>query len=373
MGIYLPDRQARYQRLDLFSRSMKKSTALLAILAVLTLVSCKTKKDAAPPSGPGAGGPAPAIEVEGLVVKTSSINEVVEASGTILANEATEIRPEISGRITQLNIREGAVVPQGSLLVKIYDGDLQAQLKKLQVQLQIAEKTEERQKELLKIGGIAQQDYDLSILQVSNIKADIELTRVNISKTEIRAPYTGRLGLKNISPGAYISPTTLVTTITQVSQMKIEFSVPEKYSSQIKNGLTLDFSIDGSSKEYKANILARESSVDENTRNLRIRAIVQGGADQYLVPGTFAKVRMILGENRNAIMIPSNAVIPQARNKQVAVYKGGIAAMVKVETGVRDSTNVQVVDGLSAGDTLVTSGLLFIKPGAKLKLSKIVN
>lgn len=352
---------------------MKKRTVFIAALALLTLFSCKSKKEAAPPPGPGPGAPAPAISVEGLVVKTSSINEVVEASGTILANEATEIRPEISGRITQLNIREGAVVPKGSLLVKIYDGDLQAQLNKLVVQLQIAEKTEERQKELLKIGGIAQQDYDLSILQVSNIKADIELTRVNISKTEIRAPYTGRLGLKSISPGAYISPTTLITTITQMNQMKIEFSVPEKYSAQINNGLTLDFMVDGSSKPYKANILARESSVDQNTRNLRIRAIVQGGSDQFLVPGTFAKVRMILGENKNAIMIPSNAVIPQARNKQVALFRGGTAAMVDIETGVRDSTSVQVLDGLKAGDTLVTSGLLFIKSGAKLKLSKIVN
>jgi membrane fusion protein (multidrug efflux system) len=352
---------------------MKKRTVFIATMALLTLFSCKSKKDAAPPPGQGPGSPAPVISVEGLVVKTSSINEVVEASGTILANEATEIRPEISGRITQLNIREGAVVPKGSLLVKIYDADLQAQLNKLLVQLQIAEKTEERQKELLKIGGIAQQDYDLSTLQVSNIKADIELTRVNISKTEIRAPYNGRLGLKSISPGAYISPTTLITTITQMNQMKIEFSVPEKYSAQINNGLTLDFMLDGSTKSYKANVLAREGSVDQNTRNLRIRAVVQGGADQFLVPGTFAKVRMILGENSNAIMIPSNAVIPQARNKQVALYRGGMASMIDIDTGIRDSSNVQVLSGLKSGDTLVTSGLLFIKPGAKLKLSKIVN
>lgn len=353
---------------------MKKRIVSVAALVVLTLFSCKSKKESAPAAGAGpGGGPAPAIEVEGMVVKTQAINEVVEASGTILANEATEIRPETSGRITQLNIREGAIVPKGSLLVKIYDGELQAQLKKLQVQLQIAEKTEERQKELLKIGGIAQQDYDLSILQVSNIKADIELTKVNISKTEIRAPYTGRLGLKNISPGAYISPSTLVTTITQVNQMKIEFSVPEKYSAQINNGMTLDFTTEGAAKAYRANVLARESTVDETTRNLRIRALVQGGADQYLIPGSFAKVRMILGENKNAVMIPSNAVIPQARKKQVAVYHGGVATMTDITTGIRDSTNIQVLDGLQPGDTLVTTGLLFIKPGAKLKLSKIVN
>jgi len=352
---------------------MSKKSVLVALFACLAIVSCKNKKDAsALAPGAGSSAPASAIEVEGMVVKSSTINEIIESSGTILANESTEIKPEISGRITQLNIKEGAIVPQGSLLVKIYDEDLQAELKKLLVQLQIAEKTEERQKELLKIGGIAQQDYDLSILQVSNIKADIELTRVNIGKTEIRAPYNGRLGLKNISPGAYVSPANVLTTITQVNHMKIEFSVPEKYSSQIRNGMSLEFTTEGSEKTFKASILARESSVDEATRNLRIRAIVQDG-DQFLVPGSFAKVKMILGRNDNALMIPTNSVIPQARNKQVAVYRDGIADMVPITTGVRDSTDVQVITGLHAGDTLITTGLLFVKPNARIKLTKIVN
>jgi membrane fusion protein, multidrug efflux system len=351
---------------------MNKRSFLVVALAFSAIVSCKQKKDSGAPPPGGGGGPLPAIEVEGKVVKSSTINEIIESSGTILANENTEIRPEVSGRIIQLNIKEGAVVPQGTLLVKIYDEDLQAELKKLQVQLQIAEKTEERQKDLLKIGGIAQQDYDLSILQVSNIKADIELIRVSIGKTEIRAPYLGRLGLKAISPGAYITPSNLLTTITQVNQLKIEFSVPEKYSSQIRNGLSLEFSTEGSSKTYKATILARESSVDETTRNLRIRALVQG-VDEFMVPGSFAKVKMILGRNDNALMIPSNSVIPQARNKQVAVYRNGIADMVAITTGARDSTDVQVLTGLKAGDTLITSGLLFVKPQSKIKLTKIVN
>lgn len=343
---------------------------LFSVLVLAALIaSCssdKKKTDAAPARGMQQG----PLEVEGMVIKTSSIQEIVEVSGSILANESTEIRPEISGRIVQLNIREGAIVPKGSLLVKIYDGDLQAELKKLEVQLQIAEKTEERQKELLKIGGIAQQDYDLSLLQVSNIKADIELIRVSIGKTEIRAPYTGRLGLKNISPGAYISPTTLLTTITEVRQMKIEFSVPEKYNTQITNGMPIEFTIEGSDKTYKANVLAKESYVDEATRNLRIRALVQS-PDAFMVPGTFAKVNMILGRNDNAIMVPSIAVVPQARNKQVALYRGGVAIMTDITTGVRDSSRIQVISGLQPGDTLITTGLLFVKNESKIKLSKI--
>jgi membrane fusion protein (multidrug efflux system) len=346
---------------------------LTVLLISAAFYSCKSDKQSSAALAAAKKGPS-ALEVEGMVVKTSAITEVVEVSGTILANESTEIRPEISGRLVQLNIREGAVVPKGSLLAKIYDGDLQAQLKKLTVQLQIAAKTEERQRELLSIGGIAQQDYDLSILNVSNIKADMELTRVAIGKTEIRAPYSGRLGLKNISPGAYVSPTTLLTTITQVSQMKLEFSVPEKYSSEIQNGLPVEFTLEGgrTGQLYKANVLAKESAVEEATRNLRVRAVVQS-KDEFLVPGTFAKVRIILGRNENAIMIPSSAVIPQARNKEVAVYRSGLAVMTTVETGVRDSSLIHVVKGLQTGDTLITTGLLFVKPESKIKLTKILN
>jgi membrane fusion protein (multidrug efflux system) len=345
---------------------MRNLFSALAIVTVLSGCSSEKKKIAAAP----ASMQQQALEVEAMVVKPSSIEEVVEVSGSILANESTEIRPEISGRLVQLNLKEGTIVNKGSLLAKIYDGDLQAELKKLQVQLQIAEKTEERQKELLKIGGIAQQDYDLSLLQVSNIKADIELIRVSIGKTEIRAPYTGRLGLKNISPGAYISPTTLLTTITEIRQMKIEFSVPEKYNTQITNGLPVVFTVEGSDKTYRANVLAKESYVDEATRNLRIRAVVEQ-PDAFMVPGTFAKVRMILGRNNNAFLVPSNAVIPQARNKQVAVYRGGVAIMTDITTGVRDSSRIQVTSGLQAGDTVITTGLLFVKNESKIKLSKI--
>lgn len=323
------------------------------------------------PSGTGSR-EAAVLEVEGQIVTTSSISEVIEVTGTILASEATEIRPEISGRIIQLYIREGADVGANSLLAKLYDGDLQAQLKKLLVQLQIAEKTEERQRELLKIGGVAQQDYDLSVLQVSNIKADIELTRVAIAKTEIRAPYNGRLGLRNISIGAYVSPSTLLTTISQVRQKKLEFSVPEKYSAQITPGLPVELRMDGTGNLFTASVLARESSVDQTTRNLRVRALIKED-DPLLVPGSFSKVRLILGRNDRAIMIPSNAIIPQARNKQVAVYRSGKASMEQVTTGIRDSSLIQVLSGLNPGDTLITTGLLFVKSGSNIQFSNLKN
>jgi membrane fusion protein (multidrug efflux system) len=346
---------------------MRKILIVTPIVLQL-FISCSEKKN----QPPAAGAPpkVAALQVEALVIKPSAISEKLEVTGNILPFESTEIKPEISGRVVYLNIKEGAMASKGQLLVKLFDGDLQAQLKRLQVQLQIAQKTEERQKELLKISGISQQDYDLSLLQLNNIQADIELIKVNITKTEIRAPYTGKLGLKNISPGAYISPSNILTTISQVNQLKVEFSIPEKYSSQIRNGMEVDFTVEGSPGLYKAAVSATESSVEQNTRNLKIRAIVKGG-DRYLVPGNFAKVEIILGRNENAVMIPSQAIIPIARGKQVVTLKNGQVSFNNIITGVRDSSRVQVLDGLSLGDTLITTGLLFIRPDSKLKLTRI--
>jgi membrane fusion protein (multidrug efflux system) len=319
--------------------------------------------------GQGGGSAQPPLSVDIYVVKPTLINEKIEVSGSLLANETTEIHPEISGRLVQLNIAEGKFVSKGALLAKIYDGDLQAQLRKLQVQLDIARTNEQRSAQLLKIQGISKSDYDASLLNVNNIKADIEITRANITKTEIRAPFNGKLGLKNISPGAFITPSTVITTISQVNKLKLQFSVPEKYGSEIKKNQLVSFTVNGSAKTFSAAVMATETSIGEDTRSLTIRALVKN-IDPALIPGTFANVQMILGNNPNAILIPNSSVIPQGRKKQVFVFKGNKALPMEVTTGIRDSANVQVLTGLFPGDTLITSGLLFLRPGSDVKISK---
>ena len=313
-----------------------------------------------------------AIQVNGYIIKTQALGDNVEVPGSLIANEATEIHPEISGRVVQLNISEGRYVSKGTLLAKIYDGDLQAQLKKLQVQLQIANQNEDRSSQLLKIQGISQQDYDASLLNVNNIKADIEITRTSIIKTEIRAPFNGKLGLKNISMGAFVTPATVIATIQQTDILKLDFSVPEKYTSQIKTGQLVSFTTEGSKKNYSAKIMATESAVAQNTRSLMIRAVVQNKSTG-LLPGVFAKVIMNFDPDPNSIVIPTQAVIPQARGKKVILYQGGIAKFMDVTTGLRDSATVQITSGLKAGDTVVTTGLLSVRPDSKIQVNKITN
>jgi membrane fusion protein (multidrug efflux system) len=314
----------------------------------------------------------PAARVDAFIVTARTISESIEVPGTLLAKETTEIHPEVSGRVVQLNISEGRFISRGTVLAKLYDGDLQAQLRKLEVQLSIAQKTEERQAQLLKIQGISQQDYDLSLLNANNIRADIEIIRTSIGKTVIHAPYNGRLGLKNISPGAYITPATLLTTITQVDELKLDFTVPEKYTDRIKVGQTVSFTVQGKSKVYSAKVIATEFSIAETTRSLLIRSVVQN-KNAELLPGTFANVQLKFDPNPNALMVPSEAILPQARGKKVISFNGGNAKFIDVTTGVRDSAFVQITDGIKAGDTIVITGLLSVRPGAKIQLSKIVN
>lgn len=310
--------------------------------------------------------------VEAFIVKPVTVSETIEVPGTLLAKEITQIFPEISGRVTYLNISEGKYVSKGTLLAKLFDGDLQAQLRKLQVQLKIAEQTESRQAQLLKIQGISQQDYDLSLLNVNNIKADIEIIRANISKTAVYAPYSGKLGLRNVSLGAFVSSQTLITTITQTDQLRLDFTVPEKYTDRIKTGQYVNFTVQGKNKPYAARVTATEVSVAETTRSLLVRSAVQN-KNSELLPGVFASVILKFDPNPNALMVPTEAILPQARGKKVITYNGGNAKFVDVQTGVRDSAFVQVTEGIQPGDTIITTGLLSIRPGSQIQLGTIKN
>ena len=347
---------------------MRFNLFIYCLVIFLAAFSCTSKKDAETAAArPKQGGP---ISVDAFLVQPNSISDNIEVPGSLLPYEETQIRSEVGGRIVQLNFQEGVKAGKGALLVKLFDKDLQAQLRKLQVQLKIKEKTEERSNELLKINGISQQDYDLAALDVENLKADIESTTIAISKTEIRAPYSGNVGLRNVSLGAYISPTEIITTIRQVDQLKLEFSIPEKYAKEISKGYNVQFKVDGGSQTHKATVIATESSVDQTTRTLKIKALVNRNHAE-LIPGTFAKVNLQLGKDSKALLIPSQAIIPSARNKQVILLRGDSIKFMVVETGIRDSAYVQIVNGLQPGDTIITTGLMAIRPKSTVKITRV--
>ena len=342
--------------------------SLLVISVGFQISSCGRKDDAFAARNRQTG----PVQADAFIVSQQSISEKIEVPGSLLPAEQTQIKSEVSGRIVQLNIQEGSVVSKGALLVKLFDGDLQTQLKKLEVQLQIAKKTQERQGELLKISGISQQEYDLVELNVQTLNVDIEATKIAIAKTEIRAPYAGQVGLRTVSLGTYIAPADVITTLRQVNELKLEFSIPEKYAKEIQKGDKVSFRVDGGSVTHQAVVIATENSVEQSTRTLRVKALVKNNHPE-LVPGIFARVNLQLGQDDRALLVPTQSVIPNARNKQVILLKKDSAVFTVVETGIRDSAFVQIVSGLKAGDTVITSGLMVIRPNAKVKVTQIVS
>lgn len=308
--------------------------------------------------------------IEGYIVRPSLLEQSITVSGTIKSFEETVLMTDISGRVVMLNLPEGKFVKKGTVLVKLFDADLQASLRKLQTQLEIARQTKKRQAELLAVSGISELEYDQTTLQVNSFSDDIEVLKAQISKTEVTAPYDGVIGLRNISLGAQVTPGTPLTTIRETNQLKLDFSVPEKYSSEISEGKTVRFMVQGTDTSFPARIIAAEGGVEATTRNLRVRAIVDSH-DPGLRPGTYASVDVPLTVNPKALMIPTQSVIPQERNKKVIVARNGKAAFVTIETGTRRLKDVEVVSGLNPGDTVVTTGVLFIRPDAALKFSKI--
>lgn len=347
---------------------MKQLYIAIITSCLVSLTACSSNKKSKESKKPTSDRNKP-INVQVFVVQPTTITESIEVPGSVLPFESTELHPEVAGRVTGLYIKEGSYVKKGASLVKLFDGDLQAQLKKLQIQKGIAETTASRYEQLLKIGGISQQEYDLSKLEISNINADMEVIRTNIARTSIIAPFSGRIGLRSVSLGAYVTPASILATLQQTNQLKLEFTIPEKYTDKMAVGRPVSFTIEGNEKKYAARVMATESFITADNRSLRIRAVVNG-SNPSLVPGAFAKVNIDLGDDKNALLVPSQAVIPQARNKQVILYKNGSAQFATVTTNVRDSAMVQITSGIEAGDTVVITGLMAIKPNAKIQITK---
>jgi membrane fusion protein, multidrug efflux system len=324
---------------------------------------CKSKPETLAPKA------APPTVVDIIVASQQALTSAVEANGSVVANEYVELHPEVSGRLIYLNVPEGSHISQGTLVARVNDADLQAQMAKSKVQLDLAQKTEDRYKQLLAVNGINQSDYDNALNQVNGLKADIQYTQTLIDKTVIKAPFSGVVGLRQISPGAFVTASTVIATIQQVDKIKIDFTLPEQYNDLIRKGNKVDIEMDASKQgRKKAIIIATEPQVNASTRNLKVRAVLQ---ETIANPGAFVKVYVPSSSEKKALMVPTNAIIPDDRNSQLVLVKNGKASFVNVTTGIRESNNVEITSGISAGDSVVVTGVLFARPGGPLKVRSI--
>lgn len=349
---------------------MKKGVIYL-LLAALILVAAKfiffPGKETTNAAGGGQGKNKSAAMVNGYVVQGENLEEQLAATGTLLANEEAELRPEISGKIIKLNISEGSKVTKGMLLVKINDADLQATLSKLQSQLQLNETKSERLKQLLALNGISKEEFEELQNTIAANKADLQYVKAQIEKTEIRAPFDGIVGLRSVSEGSYVTTDKVIASLQQIHPLKVEFSLPEKYSSRLKPGAHISFTTDGDPEKYTATVYATEPKVDATTRTVKIRARCANPSAK-LLPGAFAKIQMVMSTSGNAIMVPTQAVIPVLKGKKVFVSENGVAISRMITTGVRTETQVEVVDGLAAGDTVIVTGIMSLRDSMAVKI-----
>lgn len=350
---------------------MKKTIIIVVVVALVAyLVYNKYSRDKKIAAETGGAKGGFAAVTEGFIVKTGPMDNVIQATGTLVGGQEVELRPELSGKVISVPFKEGSYVKKGDLILKINDADLAAQLKRIKLQIELAEKNEDRQAQLLKIQGVSQQEYDAVLNQLNTLKAEKELLEAQIAKTEVRAPFSGRVGLKSIYEGAYVSPTTLITTIIESDPLKIDFSVPERYANKIRVGDRLSFRVEGSSKQYEGRVYALNSSLNLSTRTLTVRGECPNPNGE-LFPGNFALIQLTLEKENNAILIPSQAVIPKLKGQEVYIYRGGKAVPVDIMTGYRSDTSVQVSAGLNEGDTVIISGIMQIRPNSSVKLDRV--
>ncbi|MBS1934633.1 MAG: efflux RND transporter periplasmic adaptor subunit [Bacteroidetes bacterium] len=337
------------------------------VLTMFTLIfflqACKDKpKDTKPKQAQN-------TIVDVLVASPQNIANSIEVSGTVVANEFVQLQPEASGRLTYLNVPEGKRIAAGTVIAIVNNADLKAQVEKSKSLYDLAQKTVERYKQLLAVNGMNQSDYDAAVNTMNGYKADIDYYQALLEKTILKAPFDGIIGLRQVSLGAYVSPTTLIATIQQLDKIKVDFTLPEQYSSVIKIGATVSVSFEQSgNKKEKATIIAVEPQVNQNSRNLTVRAVLQSAKAN---PGGFAKVYVDAGADVRAIMIPTNSLIPDDKNNQVILIRNGKADFVNVKTGVRLANNVEITNGVNAGDTVVVTGVLFARPKSSLQVRSV--
>ncbi|MEN9980676.1 MAG: hypothetical protein RL542_463, partial [Bacteroidota bacterium] len=305
------------------------------------------------------------ITVSGTVVRLQTFDNNLALSGSIEANEQVEIRSEVSGIVKNIYFQEGSNVAKGQVLFKVNDIELKAQLAQAKTKESLASENERRAKLLLQKEAISQEEYDVARADFKSAQAQSQLIQAQIEKTSVRAPFSGKIGLRSISPGTYVTPTLLVAKLVNIGQLKITFSIPEKYASQVKKNATISFKITGSNESYSAKIYAIEPEVEIATRTLKVRALADNSHGK-LLPGTFANVQLPLDIIKDAVVIPTEAIIPVQEGKKVFIANKGMAKEVMVETATRTDASILVLEGLKAGDTVLTSGVMSLKDEAPI-------
>lgn len=349
---------------------MKVKYIIYALLAcgLGALILSRVSKNKELESSGKTSSSSPAVKVGGMIVQAQEFDDNLSLSGSLMANEQIDLRSEISGVVEEINFEEGSQVKKGQVLFRVNDVELRAQRSMMVTAQKLAAENERRAKLLLEKQAISQEEYDVSSADFESAKASSELINAQLSKTTVRAPFSGTIGLREISEGTYVTPETPIAKLVNTNQLKITFAVPEKYASQMKMDKSFTFTTTGSDQEYTAKIYAVDPAVEVNTRTLRMRAVTDN-KQGTLYPGTFVNVQLPLETLSDALLVPTEALIPIQNGKKIFVYRNGLAKEIEVQTGARTDSMVRVTSGLKAQDTIITYGVMALRDGTPVEVS----
>lgn len=327
------------------------------------------QNQAQPRGGPGEGAPGGGqLPVNGTIAKPSYLTSGIRSAGSLLANEEVDIVSKVPGKVTAVFFKEGSRVKKGDLLVKIYDEDLQAQLRRSEIQEKLLAEKLERQRVLLEKDAVSRESFDQLQTDYNVILADMNLLKVRIAETEVRAPFDGVIGFRYVSEGTYVQPSVKIAHLTDPSTLKLEFAISEKYVSENLMDKRISFETEGYKEEFFATVYAIDYRIDETTRTIGLRARYNN-RDGRLVPGMFASLTLITDEKQNAIQVPTESIVPEMNEKKIWVVKNGRASLVPVVTGTRTATMIEVLSGISAGDTVLTTGLMQLRDNMPVRVN----
>jgi len=333
--------------------------ALIAGILIVPRFLDRRNVASGPPPAPATAGP---LRVDVLTVEPRTLSERLATTGTVRANESVDLVSEIAGVAQSIRFVEGQPVEAGELLVKIDDSELQAQRDRVLHRLRLAELREQRQRELREQGVVSEQEYDLVDSERNVLRAELRLIEATLAKTEIRAPFSGVVGLRYVSEGSLLSPQTRIATLQDLDPAKIDFTLPERYAGLVRPGGSIEFRVKGIDRAFRAEVYAVEPRISAETRSLIVRARTPNPR-HALLPGAFADVSLVVNEVENALAVPSLAVVPELGGKKVFVVEDGLAQPRRVETGIRGETEVQITAGLEPGDRVIVSAIQRLQPG----------
>ena len=370
----------------MYTPIIRNVTILMALVTAALVCGCDSKSDAtaaaqkseapkagaAKPAAPAAATPAaaakPGLPVRAEPVKVSVVTDDVSAVGSLLAEESVIIRPEIDGRIVGLHFQEGQAVAAGTRLVTLDPSEYEAQLAAQRADLKTEEQRLVRTKELHEQKFISKDALDVQVGNVARLKAHVQEADSRLAKTVIRAPFSGIVGLRLVSPGAYVKAGADIVRLENVSSIKVDFQIPENYLSKVRPNQEIAVRVEAyPNEEFKGRVYAVEPVVDERTRTIAMRARIPNKGYK-LKPGMFVRVAVTLATRPNALIVPEQAIWPQGKDSYVFRVVDGKAALTKVEIGNRAPGSVEIIKGLAANDVVVTDGQIKLKDGAPVSV-----